>query len=57
MMRIGAVYVRRKKKYIGGRSVRASLIGAGLILIGGLLIGAADQLARMLMGADGGTCS
>ena len=27
------------------------------ILIGGLLIGAAGQLARMLMGADGGTCS
>ena len=26
------------------------------ILIGGLLIGAAGQLARMLMGADGGTC-
>lgn len=26
------------------------------ILIGGLLIGAAGQLARMLMGADGGSC-
>ncbi len=26
------------------------------ILIGGLLIGAAGQLARMLMGADGGAC-
>ena len=27
------------------------------ILIGGLLIGAAGQLARMLMGADGGACT
>ena len=27
------------------------------ILIGGLLIGAAGQLARMLMGADGGSCA
>jgi type IV secretion system protein VirB2 len=27
------------------------------ILIGGLLIGAAGQLARMLMGADGGNCA
>ena len=26
------------------------------ILIGGLLIGAAGQMARMLMGADGGSC-